>query len=302
MNIFEPVGTSNYNGLQLTLSRQTGAVTYLAAYTYSRFKGTVGNDFAQIDPLDPDRSYGVLLGDRPHNLSFSWTARLGEPVKGNGLGKAFLNGWNLSGVSTYVSGAPIRLGFAGDLGTDQAEMGWFGTRDFLGYSQNFSQGSIGAITPTYTCNPTLSGSGNVGDKVLDIGCIGIPAFGQSGPFEDPNNLRSAARNFHDLTLFKDFRFGQGAKRIQIRAGIFNVFNQAYPIAPAGPGGSDIDLRLEANCNVKRNGVPNGEGGTADGVCDPTGGYTFTQNTIDNFGKVLTKRGRRVVEFALRLFF
>jgi hypothetical protein len=304
VNIFQPVGRSNYNALQLTLSRQTGAFTYLAAYTYSKFKGTVGNDFAQIDPLDPARSYGLLLGDRPHNLAFSWTARLGDPVQGSALGKALLNGWNLSGVSTYISGWPIRLGFSGDLSTDQAEMAWFGTKDFLGYSRDFSQGSIGAITPTYTCDPTIKGARNhVGDKVLDIKCVGIPAFGQSGPFLAPHDLRSPARNFHDLTVFKDFRFGQGDKRVQVRAGIFNLFNQAYPIAPAGPGGNtDIDIRLEATCNRRLNGVPNGQGGTSDNVCDPTGGYTFTQNTIDNFGKILTKRGRRVIEFALRLFF
>jgi hypothetical protein len=302
VNIFQPIGRSNYHGLQLTLSKQTGAFTYLAAYTFSRFRGTVGNDFAQIDPLDPARSYGVLLGDRPHNLAFSWTARLGEPVQNNAFGKALLNGWNLSGISTYVSGMPIRLGFAGDLGGDQAEMGWFGTRDFRGYSANFSEGSIGAITPTYTCDPTIKGAGsNVGDKVLDISCIGIPGFGQSGPFVAPHDLHSPARNFHDLTVFKDFRIGEGSKRVQFRAGIFNLFNQAYPIAPAGPGGSDIDIRLEANCNQRLTGVPNGAGGTVD-ICDPTGGYTFTQNTIENFGKIITKRGRRVVEFALRLFF
>jgi len=302
VNIFEPIGVSNYNGLQFTLSRQTGAFTYLAAYTYSKFKGTVGGDFAQIDPLDPARSYGVLLGDRTHNLAFSWTARLGEPAKNSAIGKALLNGWNLSGVSTYVSGQPIRLGFSGDLGNDQAEMAWYGTRDFLGYSQDFGQGSIGAITPTFTCDPSSGSGGNVGDKVLDISCVGIPAFGQSGPFVSPHNLRAPGRNFHDVTIFKDFRFGKGSKRIQIRAGAFNLFNQAYPISPAGPGGSDIDLRLEANCNRKVNGVPNGEGGFADNVCDPTGGYTFTQNTLDNFGKILTKRGRRVVEVALRVFF
>jgi hypothetical protein len=303
VNIFEPVGKSNYHGLQFTLSRQTGAFTYLAAYTYSKFKGTVGNDFAQIDPLDPARSYGYLLGDRPHNLAFSWTARLGDPVQGNSVGKALLNGWNLSGVSTYLSGAPIRLGFSGDLGTDQAELGWFGTRDFLGYSRDFSQGGTGAITPTYTCDPTSGSGGNVGDKVLDISCLGIPGFGQSGPFIAPYDLRSPSRNFHDLTLFKDFRFGTGSKRMQIRAGIFNLFNQAYPIAPAGPGGNtDVDLTLEANCNRRLSGVPNGEGGFSDNVCDPTGGYTFTDNTLQNFGKILTKRGRRVVEFAVRLFF
>src|SRR5262249_5489106 len=192
-------------------SRQSGSFTYLAAYTYSKFKGTVGNDFAQIDPLDPARSYGTLLGERPHNLAFSWTARLGDPIKNGGFGKALLNGWNLSGVSTYVSGMPIRLGFSGDLNTDAAKLAWFGTKDFLGYSQDFSQGSIGAITPTFTCDPTIHGSSGVGDKVLDIKCVGIPAFGQSGPFVSPFNLRSPARNFHDVTIFKDFRCGQSEK-------------------------------------------------------------------------------------------
>ena len=200
-----------------------------------------------------------------------------------------------------MSGQPIRLGFSGDLATDQAELAWFGTRDFLEYSSNFSVGSIGPITPTYTCDPTVKGAGGVGDKAFDINCVGIPALGQSGPFVPPHDLRGPARNFHDLTVFKDFRFGQGAKRMQIRAGVFNLFNQAFPIATASPG-PDIDIRLEANCNRRLNGVPNGEGGTSDNLCDPTGGYSFTQNTLDNFGKITTKRGRRVVEFALRLFF
>ena len=111
--------------------------------------------------------------------------------------------------------------------------------------------------------------------MLDISCIGIPAFGQSGPFIAPYDLRAPSRNFHDLTVFKDFRFGRASKRMQIRAGVFNLFNQAYPIAPAGPGGTDIDLRSRPTATARVNGVPNGEGGFADNVCDPTGGYTFT---------------------------
>src|SRR4029078_4666906 len=147
---------------------------------------------------------------------------------------------------------------------------------------------------------SVKGSGNVGDKLLNISCIGIPAFGQSGPSQSPYNLRGPARNFHDITVFKDFRVGAGAKRIQLRAGVFNLVHQAYPIATSNPG-PDINYALEANCNVKVSGVPDGAGGTAT-RCDPTKGYTFTQTTIDNFGKILTKRGHRVVEFALRLFF
>src|SRR5262249_1982701 len=116
----------------------------------------------------------------------------------------------------------------------------------------------------------------------------------------PYDVRGPARNFHDITVFKDFRVGAGSKRIQARLGVFNLFNQAFPTATSLQT-PDINYTLEANCNVRVTGVNNGAGGTAD-VCDPTKGYTFTQNTLDNFGKILTKRGHRVVEFALRLFF
>jgi len=51
-----------------------------------------------------------------------------------------------------------------------------------------------------------------------------------------------------------------------------------------------------------NGVPNGAGATVDNVCDPTGGFSFTENTIQNFGKIVLQRGHRVIEFALKLYF
>jgi hypothetical protein len=41
---------------------------------------------------------------------------------------------------------------------------------------------------------------------------------------------------------------------------------------------------------------------ADNVCDPTGGFTLTENTRQNFGKIILERGHRVVEFALKLYF
>jgi hypothetical protein len=66
--------------------------------------------------------------------------------------------------------------------------------------------------------------------------------------------------------------------------------------------SDVDMVLEANCNVVVNGVPNGAGGVADNVCDPTGGFAYTPNAVANFGKINLKRGRRVIEFVLKYYF
>ena len=64
------------------------------------------------------------------------------------------------------------LGFAGDISSGQMERAWYGTDDFQDFGQG---GSLGAIAPTYSCDPSQSAS-DVGESVLDINCIGIPAF------------------------------------------------------------------------------------------------------------------------------
>jgi hypothetical protein len=66
------------------------------------------------------------------------------------------------------------------------------------------------------------------------------------------------------------------------------------------GQSDIYLTLQTTCNAHVD-VPNGAGGTAN-VCDPAQGYDFDQATKDNFGKIINKHGRRIVEFAFKFYF
>ena len=46
----------------------------------------------------------------------------------------------------------------------------------------------------------------------------------------------------------------------------------------------------------------GDGGTVDNGCDPTGGFSFTEDTVNNFGRINIRRGHRIVEFALKYFF
>ena len=58
-------GVSNYDSLQLTLSRQTGRrFQYFVAYTYGKTRGTLGGEYSNIDPYDPSRTYGLLRGSR----------------------------------------------------------------------------------------------------------------------------------------------------------------------------------------------------------------------------------------------
>jgi len=299
INFYDFNGTSQYDSMQVTLSRQTGRrLQYFVAYTLARNKGTLGSEYDTIDPYDPKRTYGVLSSDRTHVLNVSWNAFLPDGAKGgmdNSIGRGLLNGWQLSGISSMASGIPYRLSFVGDAGSKGISAAYFGTADVIGPSLDGNGGN--SLAPVYTCDPT-TGNNKVGEKVLNLDCISVPAFGELGDLVPAYNLRQPTRFNHDLTLFKNFST-IGEQKLQFRIGFFNIFNQAY--ATTAVDVNDINLQLDTRCKVRATGVPNGAGGTAD-VCDPTQGFEFTQQTKDNFGKINLKRGHRVIELVLKYYF
>jgi len=127
-------GVSNYHSLQATLSRQTGRrFQYFVAYTFSKVLGSVyqNGEYGDLDPFDPrHRSYGTLRYDRTHILNLSYNYAIPDAVKG-GVAGGILNGWQISGISTFASGVPISLGFDGDI--NNAGIPWYGTPDHIGY-------------------------------------------------------------------------------------------------------------------------------------------------------------------------
>jgi hypothetical protein len=297
ITLYDFRGESNYDSLQLTLSRQTSRnLQYFVAYTFGQTRGTLGDEYATIDPYDPDRTYGVTAQDRTHVLNISWNAFLPDGARGsmdNAFGRGLLNGWQLSGISSVASGIPYRLGFSGAAASRPVSAAYFGTGDVVGPALSGGNG----LAPVYTCDPTLGGK-DAGEKILDISCIGVPAFGENGDLVPPYNLRQPTRSNHDLTLFKNFTI-KGDQKIQFRVGFFNLFNQAF--ATTAVDANDINLVLDTTCNVIVPNVPDGTGATRD-ACDPTRGFSFTPQTIQNFGKINLKRGRRVVEFVLKYYF
>jgi hypothetical protein len=290
-------GEANYDSMQVTLSRQTGRrLQYFLAYTLGRNEGTLGGEYSIIDPYDPNRTYGVLGSDRTHTLNVSWNAFLPDGARGpmnNPVARGLLNGWQLSGISSMASGIPIRPTFSGQAGNSAVAAAYFGTADVVGPSNSGGN----ALAPIYTCDPRTGNTG-VGEKILDFNCIAVPEFGQNGDLVPPFNIRTPTRFNHDLTIFKNFPI-RGEQKIQFRVGFFNLFNQAFANTNIG---NDINLTLDTVCNVTVPSLPNGAGGTSTNVCDPTGGFEYTQATKDNFGKVNLKRGHRVVEFVLKYYF
>jgi hypothetical protein len=285
---------SNYHALQVSLTRQASRrFQYYLNYTFSKSLGITGDDYAVIDPVDPGlRSYGILPQDRTHIFNASYNLLLPDPIRpdGNGFLRQVLNGWQVSGITRYASGAPFRVVFTGELANPPAPLAWYGTD---AYGSGYRTGNSGAMTPVFTGDPRL-GNTNAGERILELDRIGVPALGESGPFQQPYYFRPPTRWNWDLTLFKNFALG-GSRRLQLRVGVFNLFNQAAPTL------DDIDLDLQTDCNVRVDEVPNGSGYSY-GVCDPTQGYYFTDLARENFGKIKTKHGHRVVELAVRFDF
>ncbi|MEK7831240.1 MAG: hypothetical protein AAB401_09165, partial [Acidobacteriota bacterium] len=280
---------------------------------FSKVLGTRGGEFNDLDPLDTrGRSYGVLDYDRTHifNLSYNYNLPNFSPSN-NAFSKGLLNGWQMSGITTLSSGTPVNLRFTGDV--TNLSIAAFGSDAFqsAGYA-------AGAIAPTFSKNPNLGGK-NVGEGVLDLSAIGIPAFGTTGPTISPFYFRTPNRQNWDVSLFKNFKIKE-SKNLQFRAGFFNIFNQAFPrnIDNQNASNSDIYLTLETVCRrtatnrtlVLADGTissftqqfPDGRGGTQNNKCDPAGGFDYSAATKANFGKITNKRGQRVIELALKFTF
>lgn len=323
VGVFQFTGTSSYHSLQATLSHNGRSFQYFATYTFGKALGTVATNesdgSAWADPIDTrNRSYGVLPFDRTHvfNLSYNWSVPdLARGGFANPVTRGVFNGWQVSGITTVQSGIPIRLRFTGDIATAGNALGWYGSDAFNGTNAG---ASLGAVTPTYSGNPQLGGTA-LGAKVYDLSKLGIPSFPNTGPSQPPFYIRTPGRSNFDISFFKNFSITETTK-LQFRTGLFNVFNQAYPTqintTSINLTGSDIFLALDTVC-LRRISVPNGNGTNTSNPCDPTAGFRFTDgrpanpvtgepadrsNTLNNFGKIVNKHGRRIVEFALKFTF
>jgi len=302
----EYIGTSNYHSMQATLNHSAGkSLQFFATYTFSKALGTTANSEtggSDVNPIDTrGRSYGILSYDRTHifNLSYNWQMpKLARGIADNKFMRGVLDGWQMSGITTFESGRPIPIRFSGDIASATTIFSYFSTNVNL-----TSQGQTGGIAPIFLKNP-VTGNTGIGQSYLDLNSIAIPGFGQSGGYQPAFYMRSPSRHNFDVTFFKNFGISEN-KKIQFRAGFFNIFNEAY----ANTDLSDINLTLQTVCNqTAPAGINNGTGQTTTPICDPTKGFHFATpaenptNNINTFGKVINKHGHRRVELAFKFYF
>ncbi len=208
----------NYNALQTLLSRQGTRFTFTTSYTLSKALGIRGGGQGSTTQPPGDirqSSYGILGYDRRHvlNIGYSW---LLPDVERNAVLRAIAGGWQFTGVSTWVSGAPLQ-----PLAGTGVNFGLSGTR--AGGAPISNQAVTGSPTiaamPVLTCDPR---NGTTGDQILNPSCFGLPSAGNNGNYIFPD-LRGPGYMNHDFGLFKNVNFAN-RRKFQFRASFTNVFN------------------------------------------------------------------------------
>ena len=91
----ESVADSNYNALQFSLRKTSGALTLDVAYTYSHSLDNSSDNFDSnfVNSANLHANYASSNYDQRHILNVAWTYEI--PFKGKGFSKALLGGWQM---------------------------------------------------------------------------------------------------------------------------------------------------------------------------------------------------------------
>lgn len=340
---------ANYNSLQASWKKQAGSVSFLMNYTFSKLMGTRDGQSDNgpttgtvVNPFNLASNYGPLAYDHTQILNATYNWNLPKFVHGSRVLEGAVNGWQLSGYTTYQSGAPIQsngtlnftwasgltvpiAGLAGStyqlpdnsiplpngLRSNQVNAGtWYGTDQTGGGYENF--------LPQVTCDPRHHASG----QYFNPNCFSTPALGQLGTLEWPY-LHLPAYFDWDLGLYKSFKISE-SKQLQFRIQATNWLNHALPQFGLA-GNSDENINLGQNTAytfpyTEVVGAPAATGtqtqqqascGYVGATADATSGslcdYTIKSIAASNTNATTTgkpgfKLGQRVLTFAVKFYF
>jgi outer membrane receptor protein involved in Fe transport len=244
---FEENGsTANFNSLQVAVNRRLSRhFTFSIAYTFSKAMGTAPADGSFVNPNDTKHyDYRLLDFDRTHSFVATYVYDLPNP--GHHLGdhrllNGLVDGWQISGITSLISGNPFELGVGvGGINVNQRITGsWTEPPRFLLKS-----------------DPAKGPNG----LVIDPNAFIIPALGSLGN-GNRSYLRNPGINNTDLSLFKNFRIGkEGTRRLQLRLEAFNAFNHTQfssinagvnLVVPNGTDASGTPVFLTGNAIFSR---------------------------------------------------
>lgn len=214
----EMAGTSNYHSMQTQINKRfSKGLQFGVAWTWSKAMTIVNGNNDAVNPyLDYRmRNYGRAGFDRTHNFVFNYLydiPGLSAKAGNNGIVKAVFDNWQLSGVTSFTSGAPLGIGYS-----------LVNAVDLVGASGAGIDSRVNVLR-----NPILPKSERTELRHFDTTAFAPPTREEFGIGNAPKDvLRGPGINNFDVTVIKNIPIGQSdAKRLQFRFEFYNFFNHA----------------------------------------------------------------------------
>jgi hypothetical protein len=195
--------------MQLQVNRRFAhGLTFGAAWTWSKSMDEVSNDFAAVADIVPTRiwNYGKSDFDRTHIVQVNWTWDIPGAthlVKNKVVG-AIGDHWQLSGIASFISGAPTGVSFTAAGGVD-------------------IPGGGDGVRPLMVANPILSKDQRTLTRYFNTSAFAVPAVGTYG--NAPRDVfRGPGINNFDMSIFKNIPLWAERIRFQLRFEAYNTFN------------------------------------------------------------------------------
>jgi hypothetical protein len=230
---------SNYNSLQASLERRLShGLQFEVAYTFSKSIDNASSFENILKPICSRCNRALSLFDARHRVVISYLWQLPVPQYQGLKGKA-LDGWAVSGITSFQSGFPVRI----ESSNDSELMNSF---DFE------LPGKPDLIAPFHTFDPRKHGGYG-----FDPNAFALPVqTASSTPLQllgnSPRTLccGPGIDNF-DISVQKLLPIGE-TKHFEFRAEFFNIFNHTQFLNPDGNISDGADFGRVKHTREPRN--------------------------------------------------
>src|SRR5262249_28194126 len=205
-------GSSNYHSMQAVLSKRFGtSVNFGMAYTWSKAMGTANTYSDFINPVcSRCVDYRRLNFDRTHLMVINYDWRIPGLRDGNRLVKGVTNGWQVTGITQFISGSPTQAG----VGIPNVNL-----------NQRINGSWTEGLGALFTDDISRSSDRN---KAFNWEGLRLPTVSEALKLQGRypvGYMDTPGINNTDLSLFKNFPLGgDSARSLQLRLEMFNVFN------------------------------------------------------------------------------
>jgi hypothetical protein len=232
----DTIANSNYNSLQASLEKRLSrGLQFEVAYTFSKSIDDASSFENILKPICNRCNRSLSLFDARHRVVISYLWQLPVPQY-QGLKGKVLDGWAVSGITSFQSGFPVRIQSSND--------------SELMNSFDFElPGKPDLIAPFHTLDPRKPLPGSSPPQsgyAFDPNSFALPVQdANSTPLQLLGNAPrticcGAGINNFDLSVQKQLPIGE-TKHFEFRAEFFNIFNHTQFLNPDGNISDGIDF-------------------------------------------------------------